>query len=84
VAKTKGFKDNLHKHQRLGKRLFLLFKAKSLMFKLANYLLGKSSKGIQGSESKTMSGLFCKIRCFNANLEGGLARPLAFQKIHFI
>jgi hypothetical protein len=55
-----------------------------MMFKLANHLLGKSSKGIQGSESKTMSGLFFKIRCFNANLEGGLARPLAFQKIHFI
>jgi hypothetical protein len=83
-AKTTGLRDNLHKHHKLGKRLGLVFIAKSLRFKLTNHLLGKSSKDIQGSEIKTKSGLYCLINFFRANLVGELARPLVFQKMHFI
>jgi len=69
----------LQKHQRLGFKFCLLFTTKSLRFSLDNHLLGKSEKFIQGSEIKTKSGLCSKINLLRANLEGELAKPLAFQ-----
>jgi hypothetical protein len=57
-ARIVGLRDNLQRHQILGKRLCLVLTAKSLRFKLSNHLLGKSSKAIQGSESKIISGLY--------------------------
>jgi hypothetical protein len=83
-ARIEGERDNLQIHQRLGKRFGLVLRGKSFKFKLANHLLGRSAKFIQGSESKIISGLCCLIRFFKANLVGELARPLAFQVMHFI
>jgi hypothetical protein len=83
-AKIVGERDNLQRHQRLGKRFGLLLKAKSLKFKLDSHLLGRSEKSIQGSESKIISGLCCLMSFFKANLVGELARPLAFHAMHFI
>jgi hypothetical protein len=83
-ATREGLREVLQRHQRLGKRLGLVLEAKNLRFKLTNHLLGRSFKSIQGSESKMMSGLYCVINFFKANLVGALAKPLVFQKIHFI
>jgi hypothetical protein len=79
-----GEMDNLQIHQRLDKRLGLELRAKSLRFKLANHLLGRSTKSIQSSKRRIMSGLCCWIIFFSANLVGELASPLAFQAMHFI
>jgi hypothetical protein len=83
-ATREGLREVLQRHQRLGKRLSMVFEAKHLRFKLTNHLLGRSFKSIQGSESKMISGLYCVINFFKANLLGALAKPLVFQKIHFI
>jgi hypothetical protein len=55
-AKRVGLREVLQRHQRLGKLLSLVLEAKHLRFKLTNHLLGRSTKSIQGSESKMMSG----------------------------
>jgi hypothetical protein len=55
-AKIVGDRFILQRHQRLGKLLCLVFIAKSLRFRFTNHLLGKSTKSIQGSEIRTMSG----------------------------
>jgi hypothetical protein len=58
MAKIVGLRDDLQRHQRLGKRLFLELSAKSLRFKLTNHLLGRALTFIHGSESKRISGLY--------------------------
>jgi hypothetical protein len=58
MAKIEGLRDNLQIHQRLGKRLFLELRAKSLRFKLTNHRLGRALTLIHGSESKRISGLY--------------------------
>jgi hypothetical protein len=83
-AKIVGEMDNLQRHQIFGRRLGLELEAKSLRLRLANHLLGRLEKSIHGSERRIMSGLCCLIIFFKANLVGELARPRAFQAMHFI
>jgi hypothetical protein len=57
-ASTVGKMFKLQRHQILGKRLCLVFTAKSLRFKLTNHRLGRALTLIHGSESKRISGLY--------------------------
>jgi hypothetical protein len=54
-AKRVGLREEMQRHQRLGKLLGLVLEAKHLRFKLTNHLLGRSAKSIKGSESRMMS-----------------------------
>jgi hypothetical protein len=57
-ARIVGLRDNLQRHHRLGKRLGLELREKTLRFRFTNHLLGRSLTSIHGSESKIISGLY--------------------------
>jgi hypothetical protein len=84
MAKMVGEMEGLQRHQRFGKRLGLELEAKSLRLRVSNHLLGRLEKSIQGSARMIMSGLWSLMIFFKANLVGELARPRAFQAMHFI
>lgn len=79
-----GSNSFLQMHHMSGKDKSLSFIANNLRPNLNGHLAGKLAKIIQSSAMMIMSGLKNMINPLRANLEGELAKPLIFQKRHFV